>query len=610
MRPGLQGPSTMKRITLLLWLSLALPLWAQTPSPTPLPAATPEVSATPRGGATPAVSETPTVKESPAPVVSVTPTPQVGPESEDESQIPPEFVSPESVFENFVAAMALAGPLRPDQYLHAIHYLDLSKYPTVGRNEMGISLSKQLYEILKTADLDLSQLAVEPGVKSVTIYRQPSGAAIELVKQKDGRWLFGASTVKAVPEMYNVLSEKGKIERWYIAALNFEVLGVNANIWLALLLLPLFAYLLGSFVVMILRIPLGPFFLKKIQISDEKQKRILKPVGWLAASLFAWLGVSLLDIPAPLLVVLTIAVKVVATIAVITLVFRLSDVASIYIGRVTATTSSKFDDMLIPLVRRSIKTLVAIIGVLFLAQNLNIEVWSLFAGFSIFGAMVALAGQDMVKNFFGSVTVLADQPFAVGDWIVVNGIEGVVEDVGFRSTRIRTFYDSMVSLPNSQLITANVDNYGRRKYRRYTKKLSIPWNTAPEKVEAFCEGVRELIRQHPYTRKNSYQVWVNDMNDYSLQILIFMFFDSPDWNTELRERHRFLIDMHRLARKLDVNFAYPSQKILISRHEDSFDPEEFAVEVQESARAQGKETTKGLLDKSLPKETPPPAVID
>lgn len=595
-------------ISLILGLFLSGSLWAQ-PTPTPTPEVSPVVSPTPRASETPVQeAPTPAVSESPAPQVTPTPSPAETPAAV-ERDVPKDFATPESTFEGFMAAMAMASPIRPDQYLIASRFLDLSKLPNVGRNERGIKLSQQLYWIMQSTDLDLSKLEEYQDTKSVTIYKQPSGDTVELVKQEDGRWLFSDSTVHAIPRMYEVLSEKGKIETWYIERLNFDVLGLNANLWLALMLLPFLAYLLGSFVVMLLRIPLGPRVLKKIEISNDRQKLLLKPIGWIAASVFAWLGLSLLDIPPGLLVVLTVIVKVVATISVVTAFFRISDVASIYLSRVTENTSTKIDDMLIPLVRRSLKTIVAIVGILFLAQNLNIEVWSLFAGFSIFGAMVALAGQDMVKNFFGSITVLADQPFAVGDWIVVGTIEGVVEDVGFRSTRVRTFYDSVISLPNSQLITASVDNYGRRNFRRYSKKLSVCRYTSPEKLEAFCEGIRELVRKHPYTRKDSYQVWVNDVNDYAIQILVYVFFSTPDWNTELREKHRFLIDLHRLAGELEVEFAYPSQRLLLTRNEECM-VSEFDLERQEAARSKGKEKTQSLLSTSLPEETPPPAVID
>jgi MscS family membrane protein len=599
----------MRRIlSLIIFLSLATIGLAQPPTPSATPTATPVVSPTPdEVSATP--TATPKATPVPTPKISATPANTTVKSQDTGNTVPIEFSTPQLSLENFLATMALAGPLRPDLYIQANRHLDLSQIPKVAREEQGVSLSQQLYSILSTADLNLTRLEDYGQERSIVIYRQPSGDQIELVLHEDGRWVFSARTVAVVPNMYRVLTRKGKIESWYFQALNVEVLGLNGNLWLALFLLPLIAYGLGSLVLMCLRLPLGPILEKRGGLSNEYQKKLLKPWAWIAASLIAWLGLSLLDIPSTLLVALTISVKFTACASLIFAAFRASDALSIYAGHLTAKTASKFDDMLIPLVRRCVKTLVAIVGILFLAQNLDIQVWSLFAGFSIFGAMVALAGQDMVKNFFGSVTVLTDQPFAVGDWVIVGSIEGVVEEVGFRSTRIRTFADSLITVPNSQFITASVENYGKRNYRRYSKKLPVRWNTPPDKLEAFCEGIREIVRRHPYTRKDSYQVWVNDFNDFAHQILIYVFWGAPDWNTELRERHRFLLDVHRLASDLGIELAYPSQRLLLERHEEGFQPE-FELEQQESARVLGKEQMKKLLDASLPKETPPPHVIE
>ena len=110
-----------------------------------------------------------------------------------------------------------------------------------------------------------------------------------------------------------------------------------------------------------------------------------------------------------------------------------------------------------------------------------------------------------------------------------------------------------------------IDNYGRRKYRRWTTHLTIGYDTSPDVIEAFCEGVRELIRVHPYTRKDYYQVWLHHFGAHSLDVLVYLFFECPDWNTELRERHRMMLDIIRLADRLNVEFAYPTQSLKLSR---------------------------------------------
>lgn len=561
-------------------------------------------------GQTPAVEEiAPTATPVAAPVGPSGEVEREGLLRRSASEVAPEYATPRATLESFLESMEKAGPLRPDQYLLANRCLDLSSIPRVVREEQGVALSKELHAILTTAVLDFEALKVDDDSTSVVLYQQPSGRRVELVKEKSGRWVFSAQTVADVPEMYQVLTTKGKVERMAIDALEWSFLGLRGNLWVAILILPLIAYGLGSLALLLLRLPAERVLRRRLNLDAQQVKHLLKPVSWLVASLFVWLGLSLLGLPARALVILAIVVKVTACLAVVSACFRASDAASLYFEKITAETPSKFDDMLIPLGRRTFKALVAVIGLLFLAQNLDIEVWSLFAGFSIFGAMVALAGQDMVKNFFGSLTVLLDQPFTVGDWIVTGGVEGVVQDVGFRSTRIRTFQDSLITLPNSLLITASVDNYGARNFRRYSKQISIRWSTPPDKLEAFCEGIREIVRRHPYTRKDSYNVWVNDMNDYALQILVYIFWVAPDWNTELREKHRFLIDLHRLASDLGIEFAYPSQRLILTRGEESFQ-EEVTEEALEQARKGGRERSGQLLDRTLPEKTPPPAVID
>ena len=196
------------------------------------------------------------------------------------------------------------------------------------------------------------------------------------------------------------------------------------------------------------------------------------------------------------------------------------------------------------------------------AQNvfgLNITGW--IAGLGIVGLAISLAAQDSVRNLFGSITVLFDKPFAVGDWVKVGDVEGTVEEVGFRSTRIRTFYNSQITYPNSNLINASVDNMGRRKYRRWSTHVGVQYDTPPEKLVAFTEGIRELIRTHPYTRKDYYQVWMHQWSDSSMDVLLYVFFEVPDWNTELRERDRLFVDIVRLADRLGVEFAFPTRTV-------------------------------------------------
>jgi MscS family membrane protein len=529
-----------------------------------------------------------------APAQTPSPTPGAVSEPAEEG-----YLSPSTSLQHFLEVMRAAGPLRLDLYVVGRRHLDLSEIPAVVREERGIALAQQLYEILDSSELN--RLEVTAGQNEVTVYRQPSGDGVVLERQPDNRWLFSRETVRSIPRMRAALATKGRITTGPGLTLNGKSLRPRETVALVGLGLPLLSYLAGCALVFGLRVSVGRFFIHRYDVPLQAVKASLRPLGWLMASLVFWIGLCLIPLPSGLLLVLIGLIKVTATLSAVTAAFRISDAASHYVRLLTSRTATGFDDMLVPLARRCFKVLVGTLGVLFLAQNLDIEVWSLFAGFSIFGAMVALAGQDTVKNFFGSLTVLGDRPFGVGDWVVVEGVEGIVEDVGFRSTRIRTFYDSVITLPNSRLITASVDNYGRRKYRRYTTRLAVRWSTSPQALESFCEGVRELVRRHPHTRKDNFQVWVNDVSSYAIEILVYIFFAAPDWGSELRERHRFLIDVHRLAARLGVELAYPTQQLLLSRHEERAQ-EDYDRQLVEQALSAGREATRALLARTLPSE--------
>ena len=228
-------------------------------------------------------------------------------------------------------------------------------------------------------------------------------------------------------------------------------------------------------------------------------------------------------------------------------------------------------------------------------------------GIGSFG--LAFAFKNSLENVFGSVTVILDRPFMVGDWVVIDGVEGTVEDVGLRSTKVRTFYNSLVSIPNSNLITKSVDNYGRRKYRRWSTKVGILYGTPPARIDAFCEGIRELVRQHPYTRKDYYQVWLNGFAESSLEVLVYVFWEAPDWQTELRERHRLMLDIIRIADELGIDFAFPTRTLHVRRADSNNDPKDDQLDAADpiSARRSGRVTTREVVagDPWLAEKPPP-----
>lgn len=195
------------------------------------------------------------------------------------------------------------------------------------------------------------------------------------------------------------------------------------------------------------------------------------------------------------------------------------------------------------------------------ANQLGLPSYSIFAGLGISGLAIALAAREALANLLGSLVIMFEKPFRVGHWIRVGDDEGLVESVGFRSTRIRTFYDSLISLPSSKLIEATVDNLGAREYRRVKTTLAVTYDTPPQDVRAFVDGIKDIIRSHPKTQKDKFHIVFNDFGSHSLNILVYFFLKVPDWSAELVEREGIFLQIIQLAEDIKVKFAFPTETI-------------------------------------------------
>jgi MscS family membrane protein len=169
-----------------------------------------------------------------------------------------------------------------------------------------------------------------------------------------------------------------------------------------------------------------------------------------------------------------------------------------------------------------------------------------------------------VANFFGAITIFIDRPFQIGDWVKIDDIEGTVEDVGFRTTRIRTFYNSLVTIPNAKLTGTPVDNLGARDYRRIKTTLGLTYSTTPNQMQAFVEGIRAIIVAHPETRKDYYEIHFNGFGAYSLDVLLYCFVITPTWSDELKAKHEIFLSILKLAKDVGVEFAFPTRSLFVN----------------------------------------------
>jgi len=213
------------------------------------------------------------------------------------------------------------------------------------------------------------------------------------------------------------------------------------------------------------------------------------------------------------------------------------------------------------------KVITVITGIVLVLNSFTINITGVLAGLSIGGLALALAAQDTVKNLFGSVMLFIDKPFKVGDYIKGELIDGEVEDIGFRSTRIRTFEDSLIYIPNGRLADMTIDNFGLRKFRRIKAVIQIDYNSYPPAIIAFTEAIRKIITDHPLSRKDFLEVNLNSFGDSSMNILMLVYFNIPTWQEELRLRQEVFLQVLELAKKLGIRLAFPTQIIFMENEE-------------------------------------------
>ncbi len=288
---------------------------------------------------------------------------------------------------------------------------------------------------------------------------------------------------------------------------------------------------------------------------------VARPLSLFMVFLFIMVLYPVLQLPVEVTRYLSFAFRAMLPFFATVVFYKLVDVFSLYLESLAGKGESNLDNHVIPLIRKVLRVFVVVVGGLFILQNLDVNITALLAGISIGGLALALAAQDTLKNFFGSLMIFIDKPFSVGHWITSGDIDGTVEEVGFRSTRIRTFRNSLTYVPNGKLADSTIDNHGLREYRRFFFHIAITYDTPPDLIEVFVQGLRKIVDTHPNTRKDFYIVEFNDMGDFSLKIMFYVFFAVPTWPEELKARHEVLIEIVSLAEKLGVRFAFPTQTL-------------------------------------------------
>ena len=234
-----------------------------------------------------------------------------------------------------------------------------------------------------------------------------------------------------------------------------------------------------------------------------------------------------------------------------------------------AQTESKVDDGLIPFAIDLTKVIVVVFALVIILGNVfNVNITALVAGLGVGGVAIALASKESIENLLGSFTIFFDKPFAVGDVITLAGVTGMVEKVGFRSTRIRTFDKSIVTVPNKNIINTELDNLGARPVRRVKFNVGLTYDTSIEQIKKIVDDIQKLVDDHPMTNEDG-RVRFLSFGSSSLDIMVLYYVNSPEWEDLIDAQQKINYSIIEIVNKHNSEFAFPSTSVYMEKNSNN-----------------------------------------
>ncbi len=267
----------------------------------------------------------------------------------------------------------------------------------------------------------------------------------------------------------------------------------------------------------------------KSNFDDLLINAIERPARVLIIGLSIWVGISIFNLPVLFQSFLTRALRTYILVIVFWFLYRAAHSITFIFERYLNKTGKKASPVLLSVFRKSLKFIIVLLEVFMIIREWGYDISGLIAGLGVGGLAFSLAAKDAASNLLGSITIMLDKTYSVGDWIEADTIEGVVEEIGFRSTKIRTFADSLISVPNSIMSNEPVTNWSKMGKRRVNYNLQIPLYTPAEKIESLLTKIRDMINNHDDVNKDFIVVNLNGFGEAALQIVIYYFTKTTSW---------------------------------------------------------------------------------
>jgi len=334
-----------------------------------------------------------------------------------------------------------------------------------------------------------------------------------------------------------------------------------ANIIAAILSLLFFLFLKNMFTKLVIR-TLHPLTKKTKTFYDDRVLSALKgPISFSFIIIGVNLFFALLFINTPFV---KTAINSMIVYNIFWIIFELThalrDIVYKFTGRFNPELSHEMGNFILTIIRG----VILFVGLGSILQLWGINVAGLVAGLGIGGLAFALAAKDTAANLFGSIALLLDKSIRIGEWIRIDGVEGVVEDIGMRTTKIRSFQKSLITLPNQAIANTHIENFSRRGTRRIKMNIGLTYDTTSQQIENIIMDIKNMLKAHEgISQTSTMLVNFTTFNDSSLDILIYTFTNTANWAKYMNIKEDVNIKIMKIVEDNNSSFAFPSQSVYI-----------------------------------------------
>lgn len=245
-------------------------------------------------------------------------------------------------------------------------------------------------------------------------------------------------------------------------------------------------------------------------------------------------------------------------------IYNLSSGTSELFIKINEHLNIEIDRILIPFLSKLVRFIVLAISLIIIVEEFGYDVNGFVAGLGLGGLAFALAAKDALSNLFGGFVIITEKPFSIGDWIMTSSAEGIVEDISFRSTKVRTFAQALVTVPNATLSNETITNWSKMGKRRITFYLGVTYDTPRKKLERTIEKIEHLLRNHADIHQETIFVTFDRYDDSSLGIFLYFFTKTTVWEEYLKVKQEINFKIMEILEDEGVSVAFPSRTLYIN----------------------------------------------